>query len=357
MVSFFSKLKKTIRDRFREIPQRLRDIFGGGGQEQQQTQTSRGGGGTSDLPFTEQNRQARAGGDQTPRSNITGQDLSVGGALGRISEGKQKRREFLESQIQTETDPIRLSDARNELTKLGNEGVSTLEGSLIQQQARQGEQEPKVSLSKEEQFGADIVKGLKIGAAIGVPLAIAIVTLGTGALAGLNIRAFASGVTRLGKGIPASTRAATNLNKVFRAGKISPRIVGRVTREIDRLKVSEVIARLQSPKGIRRFLFKTTATATFSAGIAEWYAADNLATGSKIASNQIVNQVRFGQLSKEDGLEVIDRSEFNTQIARAAVVGAMAIAPLSAPVGFLFLKGITSDIEQIEVNRKIVEGL
>ncbi len=354
MVSFFSKLKKTIKERFREIPQRLRDTFGGG-QEQQQTQTSRGGGGTSDLPFTEQNRQARAGGDQTPRSNITGQDLSVGGALGRISAGKQARREFLESQIQNETDPIRLSDARNELTKLDNEGISTLEGSLIQKQAREGE--PQTSLNKEEQFRADVAKGLKIGAAIGVPLALGIVTFGVGSIAGLNIRAFASGVTRLGKGIPASTRAAANLNKAVRAGKISLRTATKVTKDIDKLKVSEVLARLKNPAGIKKFLFKTTTQATLTAGIAQWYAADNLATGSKIASNQVINQVRFGQLSKEDGLEVINRAENNTQIARAAVVGAMAIAPLTAPFGFLILKGISSDLAQIEINEKIVEGL
>lgn len=154
-----------------------------------------------------------------------------------------------------------------------------------------------------------------------------------------------------------ATRAAANLNKLYRAGKISSTRAARVTKEIDKLSVKEIIERLQNPSGIRKFLFKTTATATLSAGIAEWYAADNLATGSKIASNIVINQVRFGQLSKEDALTVINRAEFNAQIARAAVVGAMAIAPLSAPVGLLFLKGITADIQQIEVNRQIVEAM
>ena len=117
-----------------------------------------------DVPATEANKLRREAGDKTPRSNITGEDLSVGGTLNRIRESRSKQRAFLEGQLQSETDPIRLSRARNELGELnrfeeqGN--VTALEASLIQKQEK-GE-------PQQEEEGKGFFKS--VGAGVGFAL-------------------------------------------------------------------------------------------------------------------------------------------------------------------------------------------
>lgn len=168
---------------------------------------------------------------------------------------------------------------------------------------------------------------------------------------------FATGGIKVTKGITQSTRAAQNLNKAFRAGKISSRDVGRISKRIDNMRISEVTEQLTQKKGIGKLIRNKGPNILFQSGIAQWYAADNMSSGSKIASTQVINQVRFGQLSKEDGLAAINRAQFFNGLAIATVVGAMAIAPPMAPLGIILLPGMIGDGVQINLNEGIVERL
>lgn len=168
---------------------------------------------------------------------------------------------------------------------------------------------------------------------------------------------FATGGKIASKALTPATRAAQNLNKAFRAGKISSKNVGKISKRIDNMRTVEVIEQLTQKKGIGKILTKNGPTILFSSGIAQWYAADNMSSGSKIASTQVINQVRFGQLSKEDGLAAINRAQFFNGLAIATVVGAMVIAPPMAPLGIILLPGMIGDGVQINLNEGIVERL
>ena len=155
------------------------------------------------VPFTEKNKQARASGDKAPRSNITGEDISVGGTIKRRISSAQKAVDLFSGQLERGEfrNPLEETSLKNQLVeakKLVGEREGITPEVFGQQRGFEvagEEQEQQVQLTPQEQLGEDIKKGLIIGGAIGLPIAATIVTgglLGVGLGIGTAGRAAAS---------------------------------------------------------------------------------------------------------------------------------------------------------------------
>ncbi len=73
----------------------------------------------NELPFADKNRQARESGDKTPRSNITGRDLSVQGTIDQRRMGAGQQLEFFQRQL-TEgkfADPVEESELKEAIKR------------------------------------------------------------------------------------------------------------------------------------------------------------------------------------------------------------------------------------------------
>ncbi|KKM89886.1 hypothetical protein LCGC14_1244130 [marine sediment metagenome] len=356
----FEKLKKRVKERFAKADKRLGGFLPGGitpkesrAQKSEKKKTTS----TTQEPKTSVSRSGRAAIEATGQKFLPEQ--RSGGTLN-VEKGA-KQIAFFEKQLAEGKfrNPIEETELRNAIIQSKKDFENDL-GSLAveQEEARRNPQQEK--LSGRDQFDADVKKGLVLGAKIGVPLAIGIVTFGTGAI-GLSTLSKLVRLVRTGKSaknVLNANRAGANLNKLVRANKISYNQATKVSKAINKLRVDEIAKQLSSksfPKQL--FSFKGQIIAAGITGIGQWYAADNMASGAKIQSNGLVNRVKFGDMEKDLALESIDEFETLAKISRAFMVGSMAVAPLTAPFALLYLRGINADIKQIEVNRTIIESL
>ena len=358
MVSFFKKIKERIKERFREIPQRLRDTFGGGGQEQ--PQTSRGGG--TNRPF------------QTNKRTGEKEFIDPQGILDTAQSNNEKQRQFLENQIssgttktfkegvlqkETPLDPVAISNLKNQLAELNRSGdlgqVSEIEGLAIQKREQQENQQiGEEGLTTKQQIG----KGLVIGGAIGGTLAAGII-LGPAAIGAATLSTLGRlGITGVSRSLTApltATRAGQNLLKLVRIGKISGKQARKIADSMNKLRINKIVEQLSTGQKLKKFAFGLGKIQGIAV-LGTWYAADNMSSTASFRSSRIVDRVRFGQVGKEEGLAEIELLEGLSKTGRTFVVGSMMAAPVTAPLGFLILKGISADLQSIENDRKVIEG-
>lgn len=88
--------------------------------------------------------------------------------------------------------------------------------------------------------------------------------------------------------------------------------------------------------------------------LATWYAVDNIATGASILSRDVATNVRFGNLSLEEGKEILDAAETDATFARRTAKVLVGSNPLLWPFYPIIARGSIVANRQIQFQKRIL---
>lgn len=149
---------------------------------------------------------------------------------------------------------------------------------------------------------------------------------------------------------------AVGLTKPQTAGVAKELGKRRVAGATDKLIAQQSIGgRIKAIPG----LVQTAKTLALISGIdvlTTWFAADNVATASKIDSGRLVSQVKFGDIDPEKALEEQARLERNFQSAKGFITTSTMVNPALWPFGKFYRTSLVGIEEGMVLNRQLLEN-
>lgn len=152
-----------------------------------------------------------------------------------------------------------------------------------------------------------------------------------------------------------------NVDKVAKSYGMTASQARGLARELGKRRVSEIADLvLKSKTGIlKKAVFgsslKSAGTRIGTGMLVGWFGADTLAQGASINANKVASDVRYGYISQAEGLAHLNTLQSQATIAKTAVLASMAIAPLTIPLGLMYLSSANAAQNQIDYSRRLVE--
>lgn len=230
------------------------------------------------IPFEGINRLKRRRGDKTPRSNVTGEDISVEGTLSKRTKSAQSAVELFSGQLERGEfkNPLEETSLKNQLRdakKLVEERSGETPETFAAKRGFELGEEKGIQLTPQEQFDEDVKKGLILGAKVGLPLAGLIVTGGL-----------------LGLGVAAGRTAAART-----AAKIGGRVT--INRSLSAHKLNRLTGKLE-PRGTFQFRDKIFIGRTTNSRVNEIF----LNKGQRIRSDILAAARKFPRTQKSEAI-------------------------------------------------------
>lgn len=174
-----------------------------------------------------------------------------------------------------------------------------------------------------------------------------------------SLRPAKIGTQTIAKAVPQVQKDAT-LGNLMSRFKIDARQADKVQKLIEKQTIADITKQFFfKPKtlgGKAKSLFFNPKL-QLPAGLALWYASDNMQFMTSSRSRKALTDYQFGTISQSEALEDIDDSLALAKTARAGTISAASINPYVYPFAYLFIKGAKTNVENIERDREMLIGI